>query len=122
MSRQYIIFVFLFQIIGRGLTSIAQTPSDTLNQIDDLGKQGSWKYYDAQNRIKATGQYLNNQKIGTWKTYKYKSGEAYSIVWTDYSGWRKKPIKKYYDSGTCKYTYRRKFVRWKISSHANGSW
>lgn len=67
--RFFIVLVLVFN------TGLVLAQSDTLNQIDSLGrKQGAWRKIDQAGRVVYTGQFRDNQPIGKFLYYNAKGG------------------------------------------------
>ena len=86
------ILIFILILLTTSIKALAQVkePNDTINKIDNKGKQGYWEIFDNKKRIKEIGSYKDNEQIGEWMFYKYKKDDYKYIYYYDFKSTKKK--------------------------------
>jgi antitoxin component YwqK of YwqJK toxin-antitoxin module len=73
---------------------------DTINKVDkNMRKQGRWVYFydDARTKVKMTGEFSNNKRIGLWIKYHENGNRKNEVTYQD--GKPKGAARFYYENG-----------------------
>jgi len=76
MKKVLLLLAFIISVLPVSAQELVNTD---INKVDSEGRrQGSWKAYDVNGKLKFDGQFVDNKPVGTF-TYYYENGKVKAV-------------------------------------------
>ena len=93
--KKVLLLISLFLIIVPAFSQ--ELVNKDINQVDDQGRrQGQWKAFDVNGKLKFEGAFIDNMPVGTF-TYYYKNGKVKAVSHM-YDGGKRSRTKVYHEN------------------------